>query len=127
MPLHRAVESALRAALGQGGARVLVMCHVSHVYATGASLYFTVLARQEADALAQWSLLKEAASTAVMSGGGTITHHHGVGVDHRHHLPTEIGDLGIRLLRAAKSELDPHGILNPGVLVEADRAGPDRG
>jgi alkyldihydroxyacetonephosphate synthase len=124
VPLHRAVDAALRDSLARGGRRVLVMCHVSHVYATGASLYFTVVAAQEDDALAQWSRLKEAASAAIMASGGTITHHHGVGVDHRRHLATEVGELGIRLIRAAKAELDPHGILNPGVLV-ADPAGPD--
>jgi alkyldihydroxyacetonephosphate synthase len=125
LPLHTAVEAALRESLAPDGRRVLVMCHVSLVYATGASLYFTVVARQEDDALAQWSRLKEAASEAIMAAGGTITHHHGVGVDHRRHLTTEVGELGIRLIRAAKAELDPHGILNPGVLVAADHAVPD--
>ena len=56
------------------------MCHVSHVYETGASLYFTFLARQrEDDPVAQWHEVKRAASEAIMAGGGTITHHHAVG------------------------------------------------
>jgi alkyldihydroxyacetonephosphate synthase len=120
VPLHDAVDVALRTSLARDARGVLVMCHVSHVYATGASLYFTVLAAQEDDALAQWARLKRAASEAIMAGGGTITHHHGVGVDHRRYLPTEVGELGIRLIRAVKAELDPHGILNPGVLVAAE-------
>ena len=59
------------------------MCHVSHLYRSGASLYFTFLARQEDDALDQWRAAKTAASDAIVAGGGTITHHHAIGRDHR--------------------------------------------
>ena len=59
------------------------MCHVSHVYETGASLYFTLIARQrEGEELEQWRAVKQAASAAILAGGGTITHHHAVGRDH---------------------------------------------
>jgi alkyldihydroxyacetonephosphate synthase len=107
------VRAALTASLG----RAIVMCHVSHAYETGASLYFTVLtARDEADPVGQWQRAKAAACEAI-SGLGTISHHHAVGVDHAPYLAAEIGKLGVEVLRAAKSAVDPTGILNPGKLV----------
>jgi alkyldihydroxyacetonephosphate synthase len=115
--LQDAVCSALREALGQRGTPPLVMCHVSHLYPSGASLYFTFLARQEEDALAQWRAAKTAASEAIVAGGGTITHHHAVGRDHRPWMRAEVGELGIELIRAAKERLDPAGIMNPGKLL----------
>jgi alkyldihydroxyacetonephosphate synthase len=115
--LHRAVGDALHAALGERSTPPLVMCHVSHLYPSGASLYFTFLARQEEDALAQWRAAKSAASEAIMAGGGTITHHHAVGRDHRPWMRAEVGELGIELIRAAKERLDPAGIMNPGKLL----------
>ena len=93
------------------------MCHVSHLYATGASLYFTFVAAESADPMAQWRSVKSAATEAIVAGGGTITHHHGVGVDHAPWLSAEIGELGVGVLRAIKAELDPAGILNPGKLL----------
>ena len=96
----------------------IVLCHVSHVYATGASLYFTVLARQEPGSeIAQWEALKAASLDAIAAGGGTVTHHHAIGRDHAGRLGGEIGGLGIDLLRAAKGVLDPAGIMNPGKLL----------
>ncbi len=75
--LHRAVSSAISPALEAQGTPGLVMCHVSHLYETGASLYFTFVARQlEGEELGQWRAVKEAASRAIIDGGGTITHHH---------------------------------------------------
>ena len=115
--LHQAVREALRASLAGRGAPPLVMCHVSHLYPSGASLYFTFLARQEEDALAQWQAAKTAASEAIVAGGGTITHHHAIGRDHRRWLAAEDGELGIEVLRAAKQRLDPTGIMNPGKLI----------
>jgi alkyldihydroxyacetonephosphate synthase len=116
--LYDAVRGALTDALG----RSIVLCHLSHVYATGASLYFTVAAAQGADPLQQWASAKQAASDAVLAAGGTISHHHGVGRDHRDHLAREIGDLGVGVLRAVKASLDPQGVLNPGALVADDPA-----
>ncbi|WP_245787318.1 FAD-binding oxidoreductase [Amycolatopsis saalfeldensis] len=111
--LHDAVRAALTASLG----RAIVMCHVSHAYETGASLYFTVLtSRDDADPVGQWQRAKRAASEAIV-GLGTISHHHAVGVDHAPYLPAEIGALGVDVLRAAKHAVDPTGILNPGKLI----------
>lgn len=116
--VYSSVREALTSALaGPSGRPALVLCHVSHVYPTGASLYFTVLAAQEPDPQAQWRRLKRAASDAIVAAGATISHHHGVGRDHRPWLEAEIGELGVRVLRAIKRELDPAGILNPGVLI----------
>jgi alkyldihydroxyacetonephosphate synthase len=115
--LHAAVGEALRSALSGRGTPPLVMCHVSHLYSSGASLYFTFLARQEDDALEQWRAAKTAASEAIVAAGGTITHHHAIGRDHRQWLAAESGPLGIEVLRAAKERLDPAGIMNPGKLL----------
>jgi alkyldihydroxyacetonephosphate synthase len=111
--LYDAVRSALVASLGQA----IVLCHVSHVYPTGASLYFTVAARQSDDPLRQWADAKAAASRAIVGCGATITHHHAVGRDHKPYLADEIGDVGVEVLRAVKGRLDPAGIMNPGVLI----------
>ncbi|WIY07381.1 FAD-binding oxidoreductase [Amycolatopsis mongoliensis] len=107
----------VRAALTSSLGRSIVMCHISHAYETGASLYFTVLAaRDETDPIGQWQRAKAAACEAI-TGLGTISHHHAVGVDHAPYLKAEIGELGVEVLRAAKSAVDPTGILNPGKLV----------
>jgi alkyldihydroxyacetonephosphate synthase len=112
--LYAAVRSALTGALT--GERVI--CHVSHLYATGASLYFTVLAPQDpADPVGQWLAAKTAACDAIVRAGGTITHHHAVGSDHAPWLADEIGELGLGALRAVKERVDPAGILNPGKLL----------
>ena len=116
--LHDAVREALIRALSSGGTPPVVLCHVSHLYPSGASLYFTFLARQDADEpIAQWQAAKVAASDAIVAGGGTITHHHAVGRDHRPWLEAEVGALGVDLLRAAKERLDPAGVMNPGKLL----------
>jgi alkyldihydroxyacetonephosphate synthase len=115
--LHHAVREALRSALSGRGTPPLVMCHVSHLYPSGASLYFTFLARQEEDALAQWRAAKAAASDTIVAAGATITHHHAIGRDHRQWMKAEVGETGIELLRAAKERLDPAGIMNPGKLL----------
>jgi alkyldihydroxyacetonephosphate synthase len=113
--LYRAVSAALGQALADTSP--LVLCHVSHVYETGASLYFTVAARQDGDGLAQWERAKAAASDAIVGAGATITHHHAVGRDHKPWLAEEIGPVGVEMLRAVKERLDPAGVLNPGVLI----------
>jgi alkyldihydroxyacetonephosphate synthase len=115
--LYDAVGSALREALSAQGTPPVVLCHVSHVYAAGASLYFTVGCAQTDDPVAQWQAAKAAASDAILAAGGSITHHHGVGTDHRAWYAREVGPLAIRALRAVKAEFDPAGIMNPGVLI----------
>lgn len=114
----QAVYDAVRAALTEAlGERALVLCHVSHVYETGASLYFTVAAPEDDDPVAQWTAAKAAASDAILVAGGSITHHHGIGRDHKPWLARQIGPVGVDILRAVKDRLDPTHILNPGVLI----------
>ncbi len=112
--LYAAVKSALESTLGEG---TMVLCHVSHVYATGCSLYFTVAAAGTDQPLERWLEAKAAANDAIVASGASITHHHAVGTDHRPWLTPEIGEVGVAVLRAVKRELDPAGILNPGVLI----------
>ncbi|MFI6902923.1 FAD-binding oxidoreductase [Nonomuraea sp. NPDC050394] len=111
--LYDAVRLSLLGSLGSP----LVMCHISHVYETGASLYFTVVTAQHGDPVEQWERVKEAVSAAIVEAGGTISHHHGVGRDHRDAYAREIGPLGVEILRAVKDRLDPAGIMNPGALI----------
>lgn len=120
--LRSAVRNALVRTLTAGGRPPIVMCHVSHAYETGASLYFTVLARRDPrEPIEQWRQAKNAVSDAITGREagrrrGTITHHHAVGADHLPWLSTEIGAIGTDLLGAAKKAVDPTGILNPGKL-----------
>ena len=119
--LHGDVTAALRGSLGPRPGPY-VMSHLSHAYETGASLYTTVIAvvdRQ--DPAAQWQRAKSATSNALMAAGATITHHHAVGRDHAAWLPQEVGPLGMAILRATKSTVDPEGLLNPGVLFGGER------
>jgi len=115
--LYDAVATALRETLSGAGTPPAVLCHISHVYPSGASLYFTVASAQLADPIAQWQAAKAAAGEAILAAGGSITHHHGVGSQHRELYPREVGQLGIEVLRAVKATLDPAGILNPGILL----------
>jgi alkyldihydroxyacetonephosphate synthase len=115
---YRAVGGAIREALERGGTPPIVFCHLSHAYPDGASLYYTFLARAKTgEELEQWRAAKTAACEAIVSTGGTITHHHAVGQDHAPYMRAEIGELGIEVLRAAKERLDPAGVMNPGKLL----------
>ena len=115
--LYDRVRDAVTESLTGKGTPPIVLCHISHVYATGVSLYFTVVAKQTEDPLTQWLDAKSAASTAMIDAGATITHHHGVGRDHKPWMAQEIGPVGVEILRAIKDRIDPVGILNPGVLI----------
>lgn len=117
--LKKAVGDALASSLNDSGTMALIMCHISHVYAEGCSLYFTIVAAQKGDAVAQWRAAKTAVTRALTENGGTVTHHHAVGKDHQPFMGAEIGELGLEILRAVKNRLDPAGIMNPGTLVDA--------
>lgn len=120
--LYDAVRGALAAEIERGGGGGIVMCHVSHAYRDGVSLYFTFLTPAHPGAeIEQWRGLKGAACDAIVATGGTITHHHAVGIDHAPYMPAEIGELGIDALLGVKSRLDPAGIMNPGKLVGLSR------
>jgi alkyldihydroxyacetonephosphate synthase len=113
---REAVAGATRAALGEP---CRVTCRFTHVYPDGPAPYFTVLApARRGDEIAQWHAFKRAASDAVLAAGGTITHHHAVGRDHRPWYDAQRPDPFAAALRAAKGAVDPAGLLNPGVLVD---------
>jgi alkyldihydroxyacetonephosphate synthase len=117
-PLYLAVRDAVADTLRARGTPGLVLTHISHLYPTGASLYLTWLARQERGAERdQWQAVKRAAGDAIVAHGGTITHHHAIGRDHRAWMSAEVGAVGLATLRAVKVCLDPTGILNPGKLL----------
>ncbi len=117
--VHEASHVILQA-LTEAVSPVLPMVHLSHFYRDGASLYFTFLFRVGAtleETMDCWCALKEAGSNAVLSVGGTITHQHGVGVDHLPYLASEKGELGIQILKNVQKFLDPSGMMNPGKLI----------
>jgi alkyldihydroxyacetonephosphate synthase len=120
--LHDGVVAAVGDALAEvcGGGHLT--CRFTHVYPDGPAPYFTVLApSRHGDQLAQWNEIKAAASEAILANGGTITHHHAVGRDHRRWYDQERPALFAAALRGAKAALDPGGILNPGVLFDSGR------
>lgn len=116
-PLHESVRHAATAALGEHS---YVMAHISHSYDTGASLYFTVLAGGWVDpqeSASRWQTAKQQITSAIVTGGGAVSHHHGVGRDHRAWLPEHVGPVGMSVLSAVKSAIDPNGVMNPGALL----------
>jgi alkyldihydroxyacetonephosphate synthase len=116
--VYTGVREALARAAGTLGARVVTGCHLSHAYRDGASLYFTFLwPLARGREVAQWSALKAAATEALLAAGGTVSHHHGVGTIHAPYLEREVGEQGLAALTALARELDPHAVLNPGVLL----------
>jgi alkyldihydroxyacetonephosphate synthase len=97
----------------------LVLAHFSHVYPEGGSIYFTLGAINEGDeerALARYDAAWDAGQHAAIAAGGTISHHHGIGLLRAPYLPEELGEVGFDVLRRVKDALDPKGILNPGKL-----------
>ncbi len=118
LPTARAVLQALRTTLEDE--RVLAMAHLSHVYPTGASLYFTFFFRLAADpekTLERWHILKTAALTTITRRGGTLSHQHGVGADHLPYMEQEKGAQGLDMLEALRRNVDPERMLNPGKLL----------
>lgn len=113
-----AVVRAMRRAAEVHAGAGLAMAHVSHSYLDGASLYFTLLYPLEpSNDLLQWEAIKREVTEAIIAAGGTLSHHHGVGLDHLPWLAREKGALGLTALRAARSSVDPRGLMNPGKLL----------
>jgi alkyldihydroxyacetonephosphate synthase len=118
--LYERVMSAVLEAMERVGATPgIVTCRFTHVYPDGPAPYFTVIANGRRGAqLEQWAAIKTAAMDALIESGGTITHHHAVGRDHRPGYDRQRPALFAEALQAAKHTLDPAGILNPGVLID---------
>ncbi len=116
---HERVLAATSAALHEACGGGTVTCRFTHVYPDGPAPYYTILApARRGGELEQWAEIKRAASDAVIEGGGTITHHHAVGRDHRPWYDRQRPEPFAAALRAAKAAVDPTGALNPGVLVD---------
>jgi alkyldihydroxyacetonephosphate synthase len=114
-----AIEEALRMALVHLDEFVHVFTHLSHLYPYGSSIYTQYifrLASEPEETLRRWRLLKAAASEAIVEEGGTISHQHGVGIDHLPYLPAEKGELGMQAIQGLAFSFDPTGIMNPGKL-----------
>lgn len=114
------IEESLRVGLEEFNEKVLVFSHLSHMYTDGASIYVTYLFRRTPDpeeTLNRWKILKHSASEIIVRQKGTISHQHGIGVDHVQYLLQEKGALGMELLRNAIATFDPQGIMNKGKLI----------
>ena len=121
---HEAVSGAARDAAVRECGRATVLCRLAFAYPDGPAPYYTVLApARRGHETAQWDAIKRAASDAVLAAGGTITHHHAVGRDHRPWYEEQQAQPFGMALRGAKAAVDPHGILNPGALLPPVRAG----
>lgn len=118
---RKAILSAIQDGLKSENERVLVFSHVSHVYTNGGSMYITYLYRRAADplqTLERWRKLKGAASRKIVEAGGTISHQHGVGLDHKPYLSAEKGDLGMRMIENILQQVDPKRVMNRGKLID---------
>ncbi len=131
---HHAVTAATRDAVAavsgapaEGGGAPRISCRLTHVYPDGAAPYFTVLAPAvRGGEVEQWDEIKAAASEAIIAAGGTITHHHAVGRDHRPWYDRQRPDPFAAALRGAKHAVDPGGMLNPGVLFDPAPSDPNQ-
>jgi alkyldihydroxyacetonephosphate synthase len=120
-PTALAIKGAIRQAFEALNRRVLVFAHLSHVYTDGASIYVTYLWPLSPDpqqTLEGWRAVKSAASNVVVAQGGTISHQHGVGMDHAPYLKAEKGAIGVRMIEAVRAALDPDRMMNPGKLID---------
>ena len=117
------IESAIRTALSDEGEQVHVYTHLSHVYGQGSSIYTTYLFRLGdgyEKGMDRWIKLKQAGAEQIVAIGGTISHQHGVGQDHKHYLKSEKGELGIAAINNLCELFDPKGQMNPGKLLPRD-------
>lgn len=115
-----AIERSISSASATFSKKVHIFTHLSHVYPTGSSIYTTYLFRlseHPAETLDHWQAMKSAASQVIIQLGGTITHHHGIGLDHRSYLEAEKGRLGVAAIADLCHKFDPQGIMNPGKLI----------
>ena len=128
VPWHRleetlsSIEGAIRDTMQSSGERVHLFSHISHLYSSGASVYVTFifrLAEDPQEILARWQTMKTAASEVIVMKEGTISHQHGVGLDHKSYLPAEKGALGTSLIKDAIIRADPGGVMNPGKLIDS--------
>ncbi|MFQ5864634.1 MAG: glycerol-3-phosphate dehydrogenase [bacterium] len=124
MTLHDAVNHSIHQAIEDEHEKALVLTHLSHAYAEGASLYYTFLARQKPrQELSQWQHVKDKVTNTIVENGGALSHHHSIGAMHKPWMQQYIGDLAAKMLSSLKTTLDPQGIMNPDKLVEKEKIG----
>jgi alkyldihydroxyacetonephosphate synthase len=119
-PMITAIEQAINNALAAFNERSHIFTHLSHLYPHGSSIYTTYLFRladDPAETLSRWQAMKTAASKAIVAQGGTISHQHGIGVDHLPYLEAEKGKLGLAAIDSLCKCFDPDGMMNPGKLI----------
>jgi alkyldihydroxyacetonephosphate synthase len=121
LPLYNGVVAAANRAYDEIGTKGWIMCHLSHSYHSGACLYFTVAFVGGEDMLAEYDVVKSAIQQAFVDNGGTISHHHGVGVEHSPWLEQDISAEGVAVMRGLFSAVDPGDNFNPGKVVPAER------
>jgi alkyldihydroxyacetonephosphate synthase len=109
-----AAANATYAELGVPG---WIMAHLSHSYHSGACLYFTFAFKQDADPERQYDAVKSAIQTAFLDAGGTLSHHHAVGVEHSPWMERDVSTEGVALLHGLFATADPQRILNPGKIL----------
>ncbi len=115
------IEVAIHNSMAEFGEKVHIFTHLSHVYPYGSSVYTTFIFRLAAEpeqSLDHWRAMKSAACQAIITLGGTISHHHGIGMDLMPYLEAEKGKLGMGVISALCRQLDPKGMMNPGKLIE---------
>jgi alkyldihydroxyacetonephosphate synthase len=118
LPLYTATIAAVKARFRQEDGTGFIGCHISHTYETGACLYFTFAARQpEGRELEHYYGYKRLVTDTIMSLGGTLSHHHAVGTEHRPWMKQEVSPAGLQALHALKASPDPKRVLNPGKLL----------
>jgi alkyldihydroxyacetonephosphate synthase len=120
---QKVVMHDLEHALEPWNEKVHGFSHISHIYTNGGSMYITYAYRRAADpeeTLHRWETIKRTVSQRIMEYGGTISHQHGVGLDHKPYLAKEKGELGLQMLRNSIKTFDPDGIFNPGKLVDSE-------
>jgi alkyldihydroxyacetonephosphate synthase len=117
------IETAISNALNDANERVHIFSHISHLYSSGASVYVTFifrLAKDPQENLLRWENMKRAASKVIVKKKGTISHQHGVGIDHKPYLAAEKGSLGVEIIKDVIHVSDPYGVMNPGKLIDID-------
>ncbi|HET9650011.1 MAG TPA: FAD-binding oxidoreductase [Microlunatus sp.] len=118
LPLYTTVRAAANDAFDQIGVRGWIMCHLSHSYHSGACLYFTFAYKHGDDeVLAQYDVVKHAIQQAFVDNGGTLSHHHGVGLEHAPWMEQDISAAGVHMIGGLFGAIDPGHNFNPGKIV----------
>ncbi len=117
IPLHAAVRAAAQKAYEEIGIKGWIMSHLSHSYHSGACLYFTFAFVFGDDPIREYNTVKSAIQQAFVDNGGTISHHHGVGLEHSPWLEQDISPEGVVVMRALFEGADPKGTFNPGKVL----------